>query len=340
MRKMVLRNATKQCFYDLLVCRRYRSTRGVLRQFVLIINCVVLLHMVLGDRKRQLNAPEELKSLRENKYASGSANVEVLYAQHATLTSNMSMSTARTRTGEAVTANTHCQFEHESTDTITDKPLTENLGRQKLEPLNVRTSLLTWLNSQPVSKSACATGPEQAVCNHFINIAKKRNVSSILDLHCQLNIGWMPIALHYLHQYASNLTYSCASVEAPISEEVRSVFGNTTYELRFETVQWWQQDLPKGVHLLIAIDTLRHLSFGRVYSLFHAVRQSGVELLLMDNYPQVSNSVDKRGRVINVRRRPFFLPAPVQILQHIEKEDEHVARQLVLYRAQDLVTVR
>mmetsp|Transcript_3204 Transcript_3204/g.9774 ORF Transcript_3204/g.9774 Transcript_3204/m.9774 type:complete len:346 (-) Transcript_3204:62-1099(-) len=330
---------------SLVLRRKKRGNVGLLQPLALGFICIALLHTIFQDRKTLRSRSSPASIWDDDEPATASKGAASLHARDVHLTSGEQTGTASADSRTGMAADVGSQSSESSLDSdgnedaAVNEPSDGHLSGREQEGFSGYTSFMAWFNQEDKpskSESPCTDGEGQKVCSNFVNIVKRRNVSSIMDVHCRLNIDWMPAALHHLQQSASNLTYHCSDFELPVSEEVHDAFSNMSDSVHFSTLQWWQQDFPKGVQLLFALDTLRHVSFSRVYRFFQVAKQNRVDFALFDNYPQVSNSLERRGEVINVRRHPFSLPAPLQVLQHIEKEDGREERQLVLYSITDL----
>jgi hypothetical protein len=140
-------------------------------------------------------------------------------------------------------------------------------------------------------------------------LLERRRIGTMLDLPCG-DYYWMqevarPVGLHY--------TGGDSVPELVASNHQR--YGNAQVE--FRQINLVEDESPR-VDLVFCRDCLVHLSYRAIAKALDRIRRSGSEYLLMTHFPAGRRNRDiitGQWRPLDWRKKPFYLPEPLEIIE-------------------------
>lgn len=166
---------------------------------------------------------------------------------------------------------------------------------------------------------------------------ERLNINSVLDLPCG-DFGWMQRALP---RVLRELEYIGADIVPQIIQD------NKQYEtdrITFECLDITSDPLPR-VDLIFSRDCLVHLSDSKVLKAFNNIKKSGAKYIAMTHFnwfhlPNLmlsdANASGPDWRKINFRMKPFYLPAPIDMVSEGSSEELGKDKTIAVWRIEDL----
>ncbi len=157
-------------------------------------------------------------------------------------------------------------------------------------------------------------------------------IESMLDLPCG-DYYWMkevarPVGLHYLG----------GDIVPELVASNQERYGNG--QVQFERINLVEDELPR-VDLVFCRDCLVHLSYEAIGKALRQIRASGSQYLLMTHFPggrRNRDIVTGQWRPLDWRKRPFYFPEPLEVIEEQCTEDGGQFRDkaMGLWRIEDL----
>lgn len=183
------------------------------------------------------------------------------------------------------------------------------------------------------SASGAGAAPEQV---RQLQIAlpplmQELGVATLLDLPCG-DYSWMQTVELPIQSYLG------AELLPELVHRLNAAYADS--RRRFMMVNLIQDPLPPA-DLLLCRDCLVHLSYADIQAALANVRRSGIPFFLTTTFPDCQANEDivtGDWRVLNLERKPFLLPPPLQLLNEgcTEADGVFADKSLGLWRSSDL----
>ena len=157
---------------------------------------------------------------------------------------------------------------------------------------------------------------------------RQYEIKTFLDIPCG-DYHWMK------EVPKDDITYIGGDIVSELIDE-----NNEKHRLEnvtFEVLDITQDALPK-VDMIFCKDCLQHLSHENALKALRNMKKSGSKYLLTTSYPKTLSNWDIQDgdyRPLNLRKKPFKLPAPLHIVHETSKGVE-VDKQMYLYELEDV----
>ena len=169
-------------------------------------------------------------------------------------------------------------------------------------------------------------------------IIEKYGVKTMLDAPCG-DFFWMKEIVGKITD--AGCIYHGADIVENLIKENAVKYGNE--KIKFLHLNLIEQQIPK-VDLVFTRDCFIHLSFENICRILKNYKESGSKYMLVSTYSnanRVNNYVKDfylRGRVLNMRKYPFYFPEPFIIINEgcTEGEGAYADKSLALWKLEDI----
>lgn len=189
----------------------------------------------------------------------------------------------------------------------------------------------TWNSDESVSGTGSDLIQTEAIRYGLPAVLHAHQIKTILDIPCG-DFNWMKLVdlkgIHYLG----------ADIVDKLIESVNARFANN--EIAFIRLDLLVDKLPH-MDLILCRDCLVHFSYAHIAQAIQSIKTSGSKYLLTTSFTQRRLNFDIATgdwRPINLSRKPFNFPAPVEVIMEkcTEGNGKSYDKALVLYRISDL----
>jgi hypothetical protein len=215
-------------------------------------------------------------------------------------------------------------------------------------PGRSRKERFTWVYdtnqwADPVSVSGRGSNPVSTarLVELLPALVRRHRITSIVDAPCG-DMAWMPSVLDRLAADGTAVTYVGLDIVDPLIDRNRMLFSDR--EWSFEVADLVVDPLP-AADLLIVRDCFVHLPNVDITAALDNIIRSGMTWLLATGYvdhPVNTDAVAGQWRTLDLRRAPFHLPEPTEIIDDaspLESADLQDKR-MMLWRVADIAALR
>jgi hypothetical protein len=161
---------------------------------------------------------------------------------------------------------------------------------------------------------------------------KKYNIKTFLDVPCG-DYNWMK------EVKKDNIVYIGGDIVRELTEQNNHNYK--TENVSFKVIDITQDVLPT-VDMIFCKDCLQHLSYENVFKALKNFKHSKSKYLLTTSYPLTLSNwdiCDGDYRPLNLRKKPFNLPAPIEKVHEKSKGCKGVEKDkyMYLYKLEDIV---
>ncbi|MDR2623334.1 MAG: hypothetical protein LBC39_02005 [Methanobrevibacter sp.] len=156
-------------------------------------------------------------------------------------------------------------------------------------------------------------------------IFSKYNIKTMLDVPCG-DFNFMA-KVNML-----DVNYTGGDIVEKIIEDNNCKYKDSNH-VKFEIIDATKDVLPK-VDLILCKDLLQHLSYEDVYKVLLNFKKSNSKYLLVTCYPLTLKNWDIHTgyyRPLNLRKKPFFLPQPMEKIHEHRNEWNNIERDKFMY---------
>jgi hypothetical protein len=187
-----------------------------------------------------------------------------------------------------------------------------------------------WNSDESCSGSGSEIATTVRIRKALPDLWKKYNIKTFLDVPCG-DYNWMK------EVDKKDVVY----IGGDIVEEI-IIKNNHNYKtdtVSFQVIDITKDNLPK-VDMIFCKDCLQHLSYNNVFKALLNFKRSNSKYLLTSSYPLTWYNWDISDgdyRPLNLRKRPFHLPKPIEaILEDSKGKQVEADKYMYLYKLDDI----
>lgn len=175
-----------------------------------------------------------------------------------------------------------------------------------------------WRNAESTSGFGSSIEATVGARTAIAQTIERYAIGSILDIPCG-DFNWMRLV-----EFGG--TYRGADVVPDLVRRNQDLYGG---DLRTFTVMDVTRDALPTSDLVLCRDCLNHLSLNEVQAALSNILDSGSQYAALTHFPECATNRDQESsfvyRPLNVVRRPFNWPAPIDIWEDQGDQGKHLA---------------
>lgn len=171
----------------------------------------------------------------------------------------------------------------------------------------------------------------------LLKLVRQYNVKSMADVPCRAHSHWMPDFLQNVAEWDENFKYICVDADSEVLRAMKDRIG-LVVDAKFVQRKFWRERIPK-VDLVLSWAGLDNMREENVVNYVKRLSRAGRrhQFVLLGSHSggleQAPKDKIRRftggGKLINFRRRPFYLYKPLRIIRDLSVDGND--KQMYLY---------